>query len=325
MKNLPSIIAAIVLVIVLTTYMCTYQVRSTEVAIVKTFGNANRTPVAVDENDRSFFAGLHLKWPWPIQSVDKYDKRLRLLEDRIEETPTKDSKQVIITTFTVWTISDPYLFHTSYETIKAGEEKLRARIRSHKKAIIGLHDFSDFVSTNPQDRKLQQIEEEMRDAVAAEASKEFGIDVKMFGIKQLSLPESVTKAVFDTMKSTQEVKAKRYRSEGKAEGNRIRAEAEESAGRIASVVQRKVKDIESQGEAEVGRIYSEFSAHEELRIFLDELRSLEEIMKTRTEIFLDTGDMPVNVFDEKKRIIDDDKAATAARDAARELTQEQGQ
>ena len=34
MKNLPSVIAAIVLVAVLVMYMCTFQVRSTEVAIV---------------------------------------------------------------------------------------------------------------------------------------------------------------------------------------------------------------------------------------------------------------------------------------------------
>ena len=106
MKNLPSILAAIFLAGVLVLYMCTFQVRSTEVAILKTFGQANPEPIGVPENDDSFFAGLHFKWPWPIQSVAKYDRRIRLLEDRIEETPTQDSKQVIITTFTGWTISD---------------------------------------------------------------------------------------------------------------------------------------------------------------------------------------------------------------------------
>ena len=44
MKNLPSIIAAVVLAAILLFYMCTFQVRSTEVAIVKTFGEADKTP-----------------------------------------------------------------------------------------------------------------------------------------------------------------------------------------------------------------------------------------------------------------------------------------
>ena len=303
MKSIPSIIAAVILVAVLVLYMCTYQVRSTEVAIIKTFGEADKEPIEVDEGDRSFFAGLNFKWPWPIQSVEKYDKRIRLLEDRIEETPTLDSKQIILTTFTAWTISNPYKFHTRYQTVEAGEEALRTHIRSAKKTVIGNHDFSDFVSTKEEDRKLDEMQQEMLSAVAEVAREEFGIEIKMFGIKQLGLPENVTEAVFTTMKSTQKIKAERYRSEGRAEGDRIVATAEATAERIHAVVQRKVDEIEARGLAEVGRIYAQFREHEELRIFLDQLRALEEIMRTRTEIFMDTDFQPVNLFSPAKRLM----------------------
>jgi membrane protease subunit HflC len=304
MKNLPSIIAAIVLAAVLVLYMCSYQVRSTEVAIIKTFGEASQEPIRVREDDDSFFAGLRFKAPWPIQSVVKYDTRIRLLEDRVEETPTQDSKPIILTTFTGWTISDPYTFHRRYQTVKAGEEALRNRIRTHKKAVVGQYDFSDFVSTRPEDRKLEQIEQEMFEAVAATAQEEFGITVTMFGIKQLNLPESVTKAVFDTMKTTEENKAKNYRTEGKAEAERIVARATAAEQRILAVARRKVAEIQSQALAEVGEIYKKFRGHEELRIFLDELDALEEIMRTRTEVFFDTFTSPTNVFESTRRLKD---------------------
>src|SRR5262245_32064848 len=108
MKNLPSLLAAIVLAIIFGLYMCTYQVRFTEVAILKTFGSANKK--VIDE------PGLRFKWPAPIQSVVKYDRRIRLLDDTPEETPTRDSNNLIVSTFTTWTINDPYLFSTSFMT-----------------------------------------------------------------------------------------------------------------------------------------------------------------------------------------------------------------
>ena len=300
-KSLPSFIAAVILVSVLAAYMCTYQVRSTEVAIVKTFGEASEEPIRIDESDKRLFAGLHFKWPWPIQSAENYDTRIRLLKDRIEETPTIDNKQIILTTFTAWSIGDPYKFHTSYQTVEAGEDALRSRVRTVKKAIIGKHAFSDFVSTQKKDRKLQEIEQEMMQAIEADAREQFGIDIKMFGIKQLSLPKSVTEAVFATMKTDKETTAQRYKSEGKAEANRIVATAEAKAERIRAVVDRKVAKMESKGLAEVGKIYSQFREHEELRIFLDKLRSLEIILSNRTEIFLDESTQPTDLFDNEVR------------------------
>ncbi|MCB9850064.1 MAG: hypothetical protein H6817_05105 [Phycisphaerales bacterium] len=302
MKTLPSIIAAIILVVILAAYACTFQVRSTEVAILKTFGKAQEEPIEVDENDQSFFAGLHLKWPWPIQSVAKYDRRLRLLEDRIEETPTIDDRQIIVTTFTAWTISDPYEFHLRNPKLVDAENALRSRIRSYKKSVIGRHRFSEFVSDDPSDRKMEAIEEEIREAIAADARKSFGIDIQLFGIKQIGLPANVSEEVFNAMKADKQKRAAAFKAQGNAEGDRIVAEAQSAAQRIRSVVQRKVSDIESEGLTEVGKVYAEFKEHPELRIFLDQLRALEKILTNRTEIFMDADFAPVNLFDPAKRM-----------------------
>ena len=72
--------------------------------------------------------------------------------------------------------------------------------------------------------------------------------------------------------------------------------------RLVEEGERKVARIESEGLTEVGEIYKMFKEHEELRIFLDHLRSLESIIKNRTEIFLDTDIQPFNLWNDETRI-----------------------
>ncbi|MEE9294752.1 MAG: SPFH domain-containing protein, partial [Phycisphaerae bacterium] len=220
MRNLPTLLAAVLVVLILGFYMCTFQVRFTEVAIIKTFGQPS--------DDTLSEPGLKFKWPWPIQSVVTYDKRIRILEDRTEETITADSKNVIVTTSTFWTIEDPYLFHERFERDEDGERQLRNAIRSQKKAVIGQYDFANLVSTNPADRKLRQMEKEMLEPLRAGWRNEYGVDVKYFGITKLTLPESVTKAIFDSMKKNEENKAANYKAEGDAQAARIIADARAS-------------------------------------------------------------------------------------------------
>ena len=293
-SRLPSMLAAVVLVAVLAFYMCFFEVRTTEVAIVKTFGEVRSDAIAEP--------GLKWKWPWPVQEVVKYDTRIRILEDTVEETPTVDSRNVTITTFTGWVVSDPYKFHTAYPDPKEGEQALRTKIRTHKKAVIGRHRFSEFVSTQEQERKLDEIENEMMQLVADEARQGFGVDIKVFGIKKLGLPSEVTSQIFEKMKAEQKTKAINFEAEGKAKAQDILAEARSKKEDVLAEAQRKVDEIESDGRRRVGEIYKSFEAHPELRIFLDKLRALEEIFQNRTQMFFDTSQVPIDLFDEDKRL-----------------------
>ncbi|MCP4248410.1 MAG: hypothetical protein GY778_15290 [bacterium] len=315
MKNLPTILAAAALLVVLLLYMCTFQVRATEVAICKTFGNVD--PQA--EGSIITEPGLYRKWPWPVQSVVKYDQRLRVLTDRTDETRTADSRNIILTTYTVWTIADPYKFHVNYQNEEQGSKSLRTKIRSHKLAVAGKHPFSHFVSTDPNERKLARIEQEMQALVGAEAAEQFGVEIRMFGIKQLALPQEVSKAVFASMKETEETKAKKYQAEGEAEAAEIIAQAAAARQRILAVTRRKVDAIRNDAQAEVSRIWEAFREEPELRIFLDKLEALEVILKKRTTFILDQRWAPIDLFDDERRLAPaslDGAAISATLDAA---------
>ena len=189
MKNIGTIAAALFLAAVLVLYMCTFQVRFTEVAIRKTWGSPAKEAIAKP--------GLYFKWPAPIQNVVKYDQRIRMLEDRTEETRTVDGKNLVLSTFTMWKITDPSKFHTNFPGgWEDGERKLRTTIVTQKHAVVGRRSFDEFVSTEASQRKLADIEKEIEDAVASDAEDEYGVDIVGFGIKKLGLPQSVTSAIF---------------------------------------------------------------------------------------------------------------------------------
>ncbi len=318
MKNIGTIVAAVVLGAVLLLYMCTFQVRFTEVAIKKTWGKPAEHAITEP--------GLQFKWPYPIQSAVLYDKRIRCLEDRTEETRTKDAKNLLITTFTLWRINDvdAAKFHTNFPGgIEEGEDKLRTTIVTHKHAVVGKHEFEDFVSTDPSVRDVRQIEREMEAAIAADAMAEYGIEVVGFGIKKLGLPESVTVSIFESMKSNEQKKAAKYTAEGEAKADETLAKARASQDRIMAASHQKVARIQAKAQGVVSEYYKDFDQHPELRIFLDLLRTVATALRERTTLVISTDQIPWNIFDAVTRekivtegggfVVDQLKSETGAR------------
>lgn len=319
MKNLGTILAAIVVALVLALYMCTFTVRFTDVAIVKTWGKP--ADEAITE------PGLKFKWPPPIQTVVVYDQRTRMLDDRTEETRTVDGKNVVVTTFTLWRIADPSRFHTNFPSGEdEGERRLRTAVVTHKHAVMGRHRFEEFVSTDPNERKLREIEAEIQQQVAADVLPAYGIEVLGFGIKKLALPESVTTAIFESMKSHEQAKAARYQAEGHARANDLLANAKAAKERILSAVRQKVAEIEAEAQRVVSDYYKEFDKHPELRIFLDQLRTTAQALRARTTIILSAEQPPFNVFNEETRraIIGDGSGVKPAPEARQDVGKEKG-
>ena len=293
MRNVGTILAAVFLAAVLLLYMCTYEVRYTEVAIKKTWGKPGDEPIVEP--------GLKWKWPKPIQTVVLYDSRVRILEDKTEETRTFDGKNLILTTFTLWRIADPLLFHERFPKQEDGKDKLRTTVITHKHAVVGNRTLNEFISINPQERKLREIEREIMDLVARDARNEYGIELVDFGIKKLGLPKQVTTSIFDNMKSNEEKKATRYNTEGQATASAILAEASAAKERILAEVRRKVNAIETEAQQKVGEYYMEFDQYPELRIFLDKLRTAALALQQRSTIILRSNEEPFDVFEPEAR------------------------
>ena len=113
------IILVVVVVAPLLAYSSAFIVDFKQIAIVQTFGKAS-VPI-----DGATQAGLHFKWPWPVQSLTRYDARTHVFEDTSGQIMTRDSQGVIISVYCGWRIRDALKFLRVLETVKKGEQRLQ--------------------------------------------------------------------------------------------------------------------------------------------------------------------------------------------------------
>jgi modulator of FtsH protease HflC len=293
-RSLPSIVAGIAIVLILVLHMITYQVRYNEVAVVRTFGKITPPDAKSGQSpDVKTEPGLYFKWPWPIQRVFLFDSRIQLTETVGEETPTRDGKNVIVTTSIGWSIADPYKFSISYVDMPAVQRKLQDRIRNDQKRVISKYDFANFVSTDRNDLKYDDIEKEILKAVSTttENSKSLrdllGVEIRYVGIEGLALPKTVTQEVFNAMKAERTAEAARYSSAGTSEAERIKAEAESIAGTILAFADREAERIIADGKKRAAAYNETFKKDEELAVFLLQMDYWGKILKERSTVVIE--------------------------------------
>lgn len=284
-----AILAILFLFIVLV-----FQVRQTEIAVVTTFGQITRS---ITE------PGGYFRWPWPIQKVYKFDRRLQNFESRFDQVTTSDGRSLTVSIFSGWRIQEPRLFQQRFKgSLVRAKDNLEDLVRNAQASVLAKYKFQDLVSTNRSNLKLKQIESEVLAAVRSDSQVQgFGIAVELLGFKRIGLPESITAKVFDRMKAERQKEVSRLESEGESEAIRIRAEADRQRQQILAEANAQATIIIGQGEAEAARYYQVFQQNPELAIFLMEMETLEGSLKDRTTLILDQQTAPFHRF---KQVLD---------------------
>ena len=289
-RNPITLTVGSLLLVVFGLLLVVFQVRTTEVAVVTTFGKPTR-PITEP--------GLKLKWPWPIQIEHKLDRRVHVLEGKFEEVLTPDGFNLLATVYTGWTIDDPKTFFPKFAggSIPEAEKTLDGLVRTVKNEVIGQHPFGHFISTDPKELKFAEIENEILAKVRERvATNQFGIAVKFVGIKKLGLPESVTKDVFERMESERNVLVKQIQSEGEAMASNIRTEAESDSARRLAEADAQATRIRGEGEAEAQKSFAVFKQNPDLAKLLLENSALEQFLKEKATLILDENTPGLNLL-----------------------------
>ncbi len=273
-------------------YMVAFQVRFSEVAVVRTFGQIKEGGVIKEP-------GLYWKWPWPIQRVERYDNRIQTTSTTGEETPTRDGKNVIVTSTVNWRIDDPKQFSIRCKSMKEAENFVKLRVRNDQKTVIGKYDFRNFVSVEPSELKRDAIELEIGKAVAMVAQELYGLRVERVGIETFQVPQEVSKSVIEAMKKERQAKAQQYTSEGESEAKQIKDTAESIAGTITTFADRKAAAIVAEGQKRAVEYNRVFREDPELAKWLLQVENIPVALGDRatlvidqpifTEIFRETG------------------------------------
>lgn len=291
MKRKPlTLVVGFLLLAIFLVLLFLFQVRTTQVAVVTTFGKATR-PVSEP--------GAYFKWPWPIQRVYYFDKRVQNFEDKFTQDYTADNSTLLTSVYVGWKITDPELFFPKFAggSVSEAEKVLGGIVRSAKTGTVGKHALSDFVSVSGGGTNFIAIEKEMlADIQSRVAANNYGIEIAFLGIKKLGFPEGVTQDVFGQMTSERQVLIAQLQHEGEARAQQIRSDADRKAAEMLAVANGQATEIRGKGEAEAVKALSVFQQNPELANFLFRLTALEDSLKERSTLIFDQKTPPFDLF-----------------------------
>ncbi len=283
----------IVLLIFFSGILFTFRVNFDEMALVSTFGRATESSV-INRNGNQ--AGLHLKWPWPVQDVFRIDRRFSVLEDRLEQQETKDRHVVIAKAYAVWRVDDPLCFYRTFRSSKDAEAFLQERLRATK-AEISRFTFDELTNADPEKLKLDEIQQALLNRMKSDlAVHACGINVASVEISRILLPERITRSVFSRMKQTRQRYAQNARSEGKAIAQGIEAKTNSDKQRILAFAERVAQNIRAQGDAAAAQYYAEYNKNPDFALFLRKLEALEKSLEKNTTFVLDMDSEPFELL-----------------------------
>ncbi len=289
-KNLITLVIAAVLLVIFALLIFTFQVRQSEVVVVSTF---------LKPTDTITNAGLYVKWPWPVQSINRFDSRVQTFADIPSETLTADSTMLLVNVFVGWKISDAKEFFPKFPggSTLAAQRQLENMLRSAKAAVVGKHNLADFVNSDPAQLKFADIEKEIQTSVEAELAKNnYGISLEFLGIKKLGLPENVTQSVFDRMKAERTKFITEAQFKGEAEATKIKSAAERQAADLIANAQADATRIEGAGVAEAAKTLGVFQENPELAVFQLQLEALKNSLGQKSTLIFDERTPPFDLF-----------------------------
>lgn len=290
-RNTITLVIGALLIIVFGLLLFTFQVRTTEVAIVTTFSKPS--------GDGLTNAGFYVKAPWPIQRVYYFDKRVQSYEDKFTQDYTADRVTLLTSVYVGWRITDPKLFYPKFPggSVAEAEKTLGGIVRNAKTAIVGKHDLADFVSVNSGGTNFAKIEAEMLAAIQSQLQgNNYGIAVDFLGIKKLGFPEAVTQDIFSQMTSERQVLIERLQREGESQAQIIKSGADRRAAEMIAAARGTATEIRGQAEAEAIPAWKIFQQNPELASFLFRISAMEESLKDKSTLVFDAQTPPFDLF-----------------------------
>ncbi|MEZ5609859.1 MAG: protease modulator HflC [Rhodocyclaceae bacterium] len=273
MRERTPIFLGVVLFALAIVSMSMYTVDKRQFAIVRQFGEIKRV---IKE------PGLNFKIPL-VQNVTFFEKRILTMDTpEPERFITSEKKNVLVDLFVKWRISDPQLFLES-----VGGDERRATTRLEQTVNSGLREeFGKRTVHEVVSGQRDDIMEQMR-VKADQDARKIGVQILDVRLKRVDLPTEVSESVYRRMEAERKRVANELRSEGAAEAEKIRADADRQREVIIANAYRDAQRVKGDGDAKATAIYAEaFGADPDFYAFY---RSLQAYRQS----FADKGDVLV--------------------------------
>lgn len=226
--------------------------------------------------------GLTFKWPM-IQNVRYFDRRILTLDSvEPERFLTAEKKPVLVDSFVKWRIADVQQYYISV----SGDEML-ARTRLSQTVNSGLRE--EFGR-----RTVHDVVSGERDKIMADVQKKADADARAIGIeivdvrlKRVDLPPEVSESVYRRMETERKRVANELRSQGAAEAEKIRADADKQREVIVAEAYRDAQKIKGEGDAKAAATYGRaFGENPEFYAFYRSLEAYRQSFSHKNDLLV---------------------------------------
>jgi membrane protease subunit HflC len=197
--------------------------------------------------------GLKFKLPPPLQNVVFLDRRVQTL-DSPESRPifTAEKKSLIIDWLVKWRISEPRQFiRNNGVDFRNLDSRLAPVVQAAFNEEITRRDVKGVLAT-----EREKVMTDVRSRLADEA-KSFGIEILDVRIKRVDFVADITDSVYRRMESERKQVANELRSQGAADGEKIRADADRQREVIIAEAYRDAQKIKGEGDAKSSALYAD--------------------------------------------------------------------
>ena len=267
-KNIGTVLLVAVGVVI---YSGLFTVKMTEQAVITQMGN----PVKVVMEP-----GLHFKIPF-IQQVTIFSNQILDYDAAATEIITSDKKNLLVDNYAKWQIVDPLLFLQTVRNYNGAQSRLDDIIYSEMRVELGRHELHEIIST-----KRAQIMETVKTA-SDEKARAYGILINDVRIKRADMPPEIANSIYNRMRAERERIANEYRSIGKEEAMKIRAETDKQRVVLLAEAYKEEQTVKGQGDAEALKIYAEeFQKDPRFYEFVRSLDAYKKSLSDKTIMFL---------------------------------------
>ncbi len=266
-KALLTGLGALILII----YYSVFSVHMTKTAILLQMGR----PVKVVQEP-----GLHFKIPF-IQQVKYFPSILLSNDSAPAELITKDKKNLLIDSYSMWKVTDPLKFLQTVRDQRGARSRLDDIIYSELRVEMGTHNLIDIIL------KTREAIMDIVTKKANEKASEYGIEVVDVRIKRADLPPEIANSIFDRMRTERERIAKEYRSEGNEEATKIRAQTDKQKVILIAEAYKQEQTLRGEGDGIAAKIYADaFLKDPKFYEFIRSMQAYKNSLKTETTIML---------------------------------------
>jgi len=231
--------------------------------------------------------GLKFKLPPPFQNVVFLDRRIQTLDStETRAIFTAEKKSLVIDWLAKWRIIDARQF---IRNNSADVRNLESRLSQVVQAAVN-EEVTKRTVRGVLSEERDRVQQDVRSRLADEA-KSFGVELVDIRIKRVDFVADITDAVYRRMQSERQQVANELRSQGVADGERIRADADRQREVILAEAYRDAQKIKGEGDAKASALYADaFGRDPQFAQFYRSLEAYRATFRSRSDVMvLDPG------------------------------------